>query len=87
MDKTTSSLIWKLVIASLCVGLVLSFFNIDPVELINDVPETFGKILGVILDIVDWAGKYILLGAIIVIPIWLIFNIRTIFNKFFKKNK
>lgn len=87
MDKTTSSLIWKLVIASLCVGLVLSFFNIDPVELINDVPEIFGKILGVILDIVDWAGKYILLGAIIVIPIWLIFNIRTIFNKFFKKNK
>jgi len=87
MDKTKSSLIWKLVIASLCVGLLLSFFNIDPVELINDVPETLGRILEVILDIVNWAGKYILLGAIIVIPIWLIFNIRSIFGKFFRTKK
>ncbi len=85
MDKSTSSLIWKLIIASLCVGLLLSFFNIDPVELINDVPETLGRILEVILDIVNWAGKYILLGAIIVIPIWLIFNIRSIFDKLFNK--
>jgi|TARA_R110002096_G_scaffold415163_1_gene616712 uncharacterized protein DUF6460 len=87
MDKTTSSLVWKLVIASLCVGLVLSFFDIDPVALIEDVPETLGRILEVILDVVNWAGKYILLGAIIVIPIWVIFNIRTIFDKFFSKNK
>ena len=87
MDKTKSSLIWKLVIASLCVGLLLSFFNIDPVELINDVPETLGRIQEVILDIVNWAGKYILLGAIIVIPIWLIFNIRSIFGKLFRNKK
>ena len=87
MDKTTSSLIWKLIIASLCVGLLLSFFNIDPVELINNVPETLGRILEVILDIINWAGKYILLGAIIVIPIYIIFNFRTIVGKLFSKKK
>lgn len=87
MDKAKSSLIWKLIVASLCVGLLLSFFNIDPVELINNVPETIGRILEVILDIGNWAGKYILLGAIIVIPIWLIFNIRPIFEKLFRSKK
>ncbi len=88
MDKSTSSLIWKLLVASLCVGLLLSFFNIDPVELINDVPETLAKIIDVILDVINWAGKYILLGAIIVIPIWFLLNIRTIFDKLFRsKNK
>ncbi len=87
MDKTTSSLIWKLVVASLCVGLLLSFFNIDPVELINNVPETLGRILEVILDVINWAGKYIVLGAIIVIPIYIIFNFRTIFAKLFSKKK
>lgn len=87
MDKTTSSLIWKLVIASLCVGLVLSFFNIDPVELIENVPETLGRIIDVILDVINWAGKYILLGAIIVIPIYIIFNFRSIFEKLFSKKK
>lgn len=87
MEKSTSSLIWKLIIASLCVGLFLSFFNLDPVELINNVPDALGRILEVVLDIVNWAGKYILLGAVIVVPIWLVFNIRTIFGKMFGKKK
>ncbi|MDG1708326.1 MAG: DUF6460 domain-containing protein [Emcibacteraceae bacterium] len=87
MNKTTSSLIWKLIIASLCVGLMLSFFDIDPVELINNVPETLGRIIEVILDVINWAGKYILLGAIIVIPLYVIFNFRTIFEKLFGKKK
>lgn len=87
MDKSTSSLIWKLIIASLCVGLVLSFFNIDPVELIQNVPETFGKIIDAILSVINWAGKYVLLGAVIVVPIWFIFNIRTIFGKIFGNKK
>lgn len=87
MDKSTSTLIWKLIIASLCVGLILSFFNIDPVELIENMPETIGRIIDVIVDVINWAGKYILLGAIIVIPIYIIFNIRTIFEKLFKSKK
>ncbi|MDA7568690.1 DUF6460 domain-containing protein [Emcibacteraceae bacterium] len=67
--------------------MLLSFFNIDPVELINNVPETLGRILEVILDVINWAGKYIILGAIIVIPIYIIFNFRTIFAKLFSKKK
>ena len=87
MDKSTSGLVWKLVIASLCVGLLLSFFEIDPVELIENVPDTLGRILEVVLDIINWAGKYVLLGAIIVIPIWILFNIRNIFEKLFGSKK
>jgi hypothetical protein len=87
MDKSTSGLIWKLIISSLCVGLLLSFFNIDPVELINDVPETLGRIIGVILDVINCAGKYVLLGAIIVIPLWILFNIKSIFEKITRRKK
>ena len=87
MDKTTSWLIWKLIIASLCVGLLLSFFNIDPIELINNVPETLGRILEAILDVINWAGKYVILGAIIVLPIYVIFNFKIIFGKLFSNKK
>lgn len=87
MDKTTSTLLWKLIIASLCVGLVLSFFNIDPVQLIENVPETLSRIIEFVMDVINWAGNYILLGAIIVIPIWVIFNIRTIYDKLFNRKK
>jgi hypothetical protein len=87
MNKSTSTLLWKLIIASLCVCLVLSFLEIDPVDLINNVPETLARIIDVILEVINWAGKYILLGAIIVIPIWFIFNIKTIFEKLTNRKK
>lgn len=79
MDKTT---VWKLVIASLVVGLLLSFFNIDPAELIRDVPDTIARILNAVWSVFEWGLKYIFLGAIIVVPVWLLFNISDLWKKF-----
>lgn len=78
MNKTT---VWKLIIASLVVGLLLSFFEIDPAELIRNVPETIGKILDAIWSVIEWGIKYIILGAIIVVPVWLLFNLGDIWKK------
>lgn len=78
MNKTT---VWKLVVASLVVGLLLSFFEIDPAELIRNVPETIGKILNAIWSVLKWGLKYIILGAIIVVPIWLLFNLGDLWKK------
>ncbi len=85
MDKSTSSLIWKLLIASFVVGLFLFYFGIDPVDMISNLPSVIGKVLDLIMDFITWAGKYILLGAIVVIPLYILFNIRTIISKIFSK--
>ncbi len=63
----------KIAVASLIVGLFLSFFDIDPRALLADFGETVQHIFSVVASIVEWMVKYLLLGAIVVVPIWLIF--------------
>ena len=72
LPKITAGTVVKLVIASLCVGLILAYFNTDPLELLSWARDKAGAILGDATGWVQWAIKYIFIGAVIVIPIWLI---------------
>lgn len=64
------SVVGKLLMASLIVGLVLSWLDINPRRLLSDIPGAIRDALQVGVDLVDWAVPYILLGAMIVVPIW-----------------
>jgi len=86
VNKSTLHIIWKLVVVSLLVGLALDFFDISPTDLIHDIPETLGKIYDALVRLFKWGGKYVLLGAIIVVPAWLLMNLSVIKNKFKRKN-
>ncbi len=86
MSKSTLHIIWKLLIASLLVGLALDFFNISPTDLIHDIPATMGKIYDVIIGVFEWGGKYVLLGAIIVVPVWIFMNLGRIKGQFKSKD-
>ncbi|MDP6120358.1 MAG: DUF6460 domain-containing protein [Rhodospirillales bacterium] len=63
----------KIAIASLIIGLLLGFFDIDPRELLAYFGETVQHMFSVVAPVVEWAVKYVLLGAIVVVPIWLTF--------------
>jgi len=82
LTKTTVGLIWKLLLASLIMGLVLSYFDITPAELIREVPETIGHIFELLWNGLRWAIDYILLGAVIVVPVWLLLNLPGVLEKF-----
>ncbi len=86
MNKSTFHIIWKLLIASLLVGLALDYFEISPADLIHDIPETLGRIYDAAVSVFQWGGKYVLLGAIIVVPVWVFTNLSTIKDKFKRKN-
>jgi len=73
MPPKVKDTIIKLAIASLFVGLFLGFFDIDPRELLAEFGDTVQKIFSVVASIVEWGVKYVLLGAVVVVPIWLIF--------------
>lgn len=79
-------IIWKLLIASLLVGLALDYFDISPADLIHDIPATVGRVYDAVASVFEWGGKYVLLGAIIVVPIWVLMNLTTIKDKFKRKN-
>ena len=73
MDKSVVSTIVKLALISLLVGVALAFFDISPRALVENLGGTVVEIYEVMLRFVRWAAQYILLGAVVVLPIWLVF--------------
>lgn len=72
MTKGAVGTIIKLLIASLLVGLVMHWFGITPRNLIHNFGDSVVRIFGTLTSFIDWAVDYILVGAVIVVPIWLI---------------
>jgi Family of unknown function (DUF6460) len=60
----------RLVVLSLIVGIVLSAVGIHPLELFSGVKQLVLRVWSMGFDAFNWAGKFILLGAVVVVPIW-----------------
>lgn len=54
------------------VRLLISFFDINPKELLANFGETVQDIFALAVRFIEWSVKYVLLGAVVVVPIWLI---------------
>ncbi|WP_421785616.1 DUF6460 domain-containing protein [Hyphobacterium sp.] len=71
--------ILRVALISVIVGLVLAAFRVDPrrlwVDFFGTIAETWAEFLNISMDLVRWSIDYLLLGAILVVPIWLIVHI------------
>jgi hypothetical protein len=65
----------RLVLLSILVGVVLSVLGFDPWNIIPSIKRFVIGIWDMGFDAVRWIWRYFLLGAIIVIPIWLIIRL------------
>lgn len=65
----------RLVLVSILVGVVLSVLGLDPWNIIESVERLFRHIWNMGFDAVRWLWRYFLLGAVLVIPIWLIMRL------------
>ena len=62
----------RLVLLSVLVGVVLSAVGFDPWNIIESIRRLFVSIWNLGFDAINWVWRYFLLGAVIVVPIWLI---------------
>ena len=62
----------KLVLLSILIGVVLSALGLDPWNIVSSLRRLIVSIWDMGFDTVRWLWQYFLLGAVIVIPIWLI---------------
>ena len=69
------SVAFRLILLSVLVGVVLSAVGFDPWNIINSIRLLFQRLWDLGFDAVNWAWRYFLLGAIIVIPIWLVLRL------------
>jgi hypothetical protein len=69
------SVILRLVLLSILVGVVLAAIGFDPWNIIHSIRQLFETIWNMGWDAVSWLWRYFLLGAVLVIPIWIILRL------------
>lgn len=62
----------KLLAISLAVGLGLSVLGVSARDVLGWLGGTVGEAVGVGANLLEWAWSYVILGAAIVLPVWLI---------------
>ena len=62
----------KLILLSILIGVVLSALGLDPWNIVASLRRLALHIWDMGFDAVRWLWQYFLLGAVLVIPIWLI---------------
>ncbi len=72
MPANIRDTVLKIVLFSFVIGLLLSFFDINPAQLLRNFGATAEQIFKIVADVIEWGVKYVLLGAVVVVPIWLI---------------
>ena len=63
---------FRLVLLSIHVGVVLAAIGFDPWNILESIRLLFQRLWNLGFDAVNWLWRYFLLGAVIVIPIWLL---------------
>jgi hypothetical protein len=61
----------RLALISIVVGVVLSALGVRPQDLFTDLARIFRRLWEMGFDVFRWAWYYLLLGAAVVIPVWL----------------
>ncbi|WP_410960546.1 DUF6460 domain-containing protein, partial [Salmonella sp. SAL4357] len=62
----------RLIILSLIVGVVLAALGFSPYEIIDSIARLVERIYNLGFEAIEKAVRYFLLGAVIVVPIWLL---------------
>ena len=65
----------KLILLSILIGVVLSALGLDPWDIVSSIRRLFRNLWEMGFDAVRWLWQYFLLGAVIVIPIWVIMRL------------
>jgi hypothetical protein len=66
------AVIGRLILLSILVGVVLAAFGLDPWNIWLSIERLIRAIWNMGFDAIWWLWRYFLLGAVIVVPIWLL---------------
>ena len=66
------TVIGRLIMLSILVGVILAAIGLDPWNIIESVERLIRHIWNMGFDAVRWLWRYFLLGAALVVPIWLV---------------
>src|ERR1700746_3131853 len=62
----------RLILLSILVGVVLAAIGFDPYNILRSIQLLFQRLWDLGFDAINWVWRYFLLGAVIVVPVWLL---------------
>lgn len=71
MFKVLSTTV-KIAVASLATGIVLQKLNLSAEEILTELGLTPDSVLGAINSGVTWAVPNVILGSMVILPVWLV---------------
>jgi len=75
LGGTPLAVLGRLIMVSILVGVIMSALGLDPWNIVQSVQRLIRDIWDMGFDAVRWLWRYFLLGAVIVIPIWVIMRL------------
>ena len=69
------SVIFRLILLSILIGVILEVIGLDPSNIIESLKRLVLHIWDMGFDAVRWLWRYLLLGAAVVVPIWLVVRV------------
>ena len=66
------SVLARLALLSIVVGVILSAIGLDPWNILRSIEKLISDVWDMGFDAVRWLWRYFLLGAALVLPIWLL---------------
>ncbi|EFO34296.1 conserved hypothetical protein [Roseibium sp. TrichSKD4] len=81
MGGSPGQVVLRLVFLSFVVGVILSALDLNPLDLVEMVQNFVARLWHMGFDALGSIGRYFLLGAAVVIPIWLIARVFSLFER------
>jgi len=72
---TPLAVLARLALVSILVGVILSALGLDPFDIVRSIERLFRTLWDMGFDIVRYVWRYFLLGAVIVIPVWIVIRL------------
>jgi hypothetical protein len=69
------SVIFRLILLSVLIGLILEVMGLDPWNIFDSLRRLILRIWDMGFDAIRWLWRYLLLGAAVVVPVWLILRL------------
>jgi hypothetical protein len=66
------SVIFRLILLSILIGVILQVLGLDPWNIFDSLRRLVLRVWDMGFDALRWLWRYLMLGAVVVVPIWLI---------------
>jgi hypothetical protein len=69
------AVVGRLLLVSILVGVILHALGLNPFDIVDSIEQLIQSIWNLGFDAFRWLWRYFLLGAVVVIPIWLVMRL------------